>query len=57
MVDIQRNTLLGIEHEIYDIYGNKEIAGYSLNRPDLGLGTATGSQEDYLAAEKKYFSD
>ncbi len=64
LVDVERQTNQGVTYSIYDIYANKEIAGYAEYTPEyreaLGLATSSGlqrdSQNEYLMAEKKYFS-
>jgi hypothetical protein len=57
LLDIQRDTPLGIEYSIYDIYSDKQLVSYSLNKSDLGLPPTTGSSEEYIDTQNKYFSE
>ena len=57
LVSVQQDTDTGMFYDIYDIYANKQLAGYSLPDPRLGLSDIVGSKDDYLTAKNRYFSE
>ena len=51
LVDVSVQTIMGNEKIIYDIYSNKGLSFYSVNKD----GSTTGDFHNFVTTENKYF--